>query len=334
MFILVPNNYPMPNKVYHPANPEDVEKVIRLLDSIYTVSDSLRNEIRQHFSALNLKKGATLIREGETCQYMYFIIKGALIGQTTHKDKKIVTYISVENEFVSSISGMHGERPTKEGIIAIEPTSLIAFPNRAILQMFEKHFDLNYSFRVLVQKYYQDAQERSHIIRVGNAQERYQYFLETKPGYIDRLPAEHIASLLDMKPKTLLKVRKQHALLLKKDEETEKLCRKLENYLQKHKRYADKNLSLASLARALGITPHRLSSLLNNSYRMNFMDFINSYRINSIREQMGRPGQMESFTIEAMAYEAGFASRSAFYNAFKKQVGTSPMEYAARIQRS
>lgn len=322
----------MPTKVYTKANPTDIDKVIQLLNRIYPVSDSFRNALHAHFVALELRKGATLISEGETCQYMYFIIRGALMGQTTHKKKKIVTYISVENEFVSSISGMHGMGPTKEGIIAIEDSSLIAFPNHIILELFEHQFDLNYAFRMLVQQYYQDAQERSHIIRVGNAKERYHYFLQTKAGYIDRLPLAHIASLLDMQPKTLEKIRKQHALIQKKDEETERICRLLEEQLTLHRRYEEKDISLASLARSIGISSHKLSSLLNNHYQQSFVDFINSYRVKSIREQLAQPRQEQPFTIEALASYAGFSSRSAFYNAFKKLVGVSPAEYAQQAR--
>jgi AraC-like DNA-binding protein len=323
----------MRQRVYHQANSKDIEKVVGLLNAVYPVSEELRKEIFSHLVALDLKKGAILINEGETCQYMYFITKGALRAQTTHKGKKITTYISVENEFVSSISGMHGQRPTKEGIIAVEPTSLVALPNHILLGFFEKYFDFNYIFRVLVEKYYQDAQERSHIIRVGNARERYQYFLATKPGYIDRLPAEHIASLLDMKTPTLERIRKQHALSLKKDEDTERQCRQLEEYLHQDKRYSDKRISLFSLARALGLTPHKLSSLLNNSYQLSFADFINRLRINSIIEQLTLPHTIQHFTIEALAYNAGFTSRSAFYRAFRKQVGTSPAEYIQSIAK-
>lgn len=321
----------MQSRNYQKADSNDVEKVIRLLHSAYPVSESLREEIHTHIVALDLKKGDMLIAEGETCQYMYYIVKGALLAQSTHKGKKITTYISVENEFVSSISGMHGMRPTKEGIVAIEPTFLIALPNEIMLSLFEKYFEFNYAFRVLVQQYYMDAQERSHIIRVGNAKERYHYFLQTKPGYIDRLPLENIAALLDMNPLTLTKFRKQHALSLKKDEETESLCRQLEAHINQHKSYINKDISLSSLADVLGITAHRLSALLNNSYQLNFVDFINTYRINSIKEQIVLPGNMQSFTIEALAYDAGFSSRSAFYSAFKKLTGASPMEYAQRL---
>lgn len=311
-----------------PANRTDIDKVIRLLESVYPICEALRDEIYANMVALKLKKGSMLIQEGDTCRYMYFILKGALMAHSTHKGKKITTYISVENEFVSSISGMHGMRPTKEGIVAVEPTSLIALSNQVLLGFFEKYFDFNYVFRVMVQQYYQDAQERSHIIRVGNAKERYHYFLQTKPGYIDRLPLEHIASLLNMKAPTLAKIRQQHALSLKKDEETEGLRRHLEEQLIQRQLYRSKDISLASLARAAGITAHKLSSLLNNNYQLSFGDFINSYRIKSIQEQMALPDTLQNFTIEALAYDAGFSSRSAFYSAFKKLTGVSPLEYA------
>ena len=99
-----------------------------------------------------------------------------------------------------------------------------------------------------------------------------------------------------------------------------------------YKPYRTKDLKLSTLAAAINSTPHKLSSLLNNHYRLSFVDFINTYRINSIKEQMTLPVNMQSFTIEALAYEAGFSSRSAFYTAFKKLTGASPVEYTRTLQ--
>jgi len=317
----------MQQHTYQPAQKSDIDYIIKLLNTVYPLGKDLQQEFYNNLASLELDKDVILIAEGDICDYMYFIVSGALMGHAAHKGKQIITYISVENEFVSSISGMHGSKPSREGIVAVEPTRLLALPNHLIAGLFEKYFDFNYIFRVMVQKYYQDAQERSHIIRVGNAKERYLYFIQTMPGYIDRLPLENIASLLDMKPQTLARIRKQHDQLLKKDEETEKFCKRLENYISQHKPYTQKNLTLSFLAGAIGITSHKLSSLLNNYYQLGFVDFINTYRINSIKEQMTLPQNLQSFTIEAMAYKAGFSSRSAFYTAFKKLTGTSPVEY-------
>lgn len=319
----------MPEHLYRPALKTDIDKAVQLLHSIYPVSHGLYELILENTLATDLNKGEMLIDEGETCKYMYFIVRGALMAHSTYKKKKIITYISIENEFVSSISGMHGEQPTKEGVVAVEPTSLIAFPNQMILQAFETYFDLNYAYRVIMQHYYQDAQERAHIVRVGNARERYFYFLQTKPGYINRLPLEHIASLLDMKPQTLAKIRKEHELSMRLDEETAQICLRLEALMQEKELYRRQDLNLHMLAGELGISGHRLSSLLNNRYQQNFVDFINKYRVGSTLEQLKQPDAMQHITIEAMAYNAGFASRSAFYTAFRKITGASPLEYAA-----
>lgn len=317
----------------HPlASRSEVQRIIHILQNIYALSEKLEREIYENMYSMHLKKDEVLIEEGDISMNMYFILKGALMAHSNYEGKKITTYISVENEFVSSISGMHGMSPTKEGIIAVEPTEMIYISNETINYFFETYFEFNYAFRVLVQKYYQDAQERSHIIRVGDAKQRYFYFLQTKPGYIDRLPVEHIASLLDMKPQTLQRIRKQHALLLQKDTETENLYRLLEKHMGEKEAYKDKHLNLSVFSKMLNITPHRLSSLLNNIYNQNFVDFVNSYRIRNIQKQMADPESMQNLTIEALAYKAGFSSRSAFYNAFKKQVEMSPKEYAQSLK--
>lgn len=321
----------MQNHHYKSAQPTDIDHLLYLLNTIYPLSEALRTTISSNLVSLELNKDALLVAEGETGHYMHFIVTGALMGFSTHKGKKIITYISVDNEFVSSISGMHGESPSHEGILAVEATRLLALPNSIILQLFEKQFDFNYIFRIMVQKYYQDAQERSHIIRVGNGRERFAYFIQANPGFIDRIPLEHVASLLDMKPETLARIKKQHTQSMKKEEGTAELCKQLEAHLLKHQPYRTKDLKLSELAEAIAITPHKLSSLLNDHYRLNFVDFINTYRINSIKGQMTLPQNMQHFTIEALAYEAGFSSRSAFYAAFKKITGTSPVEFAKNL---
>jgi AraC-like DNA-binding protein len=317
--------------IHKKADRKDVNRMIQILNSVYPVSDALAEEIYHNMTCFELEKDEVLVEEGTICTHMHFILNGALMGYSTHKGKKITTYISIENEFVSSISGMHGMNPTKEGVIAVEPTRLIAISNEVLNRFFREYFDMNFLFRVMVEKYYQDAQERSHIIRVGNAKERYLYFLQTKPGYMERLPLECVASLLDMKPLTLAKIQKQHALSLQKDKETEEWCKKIEAHLGKYHSYKEKNISLTSLASELELSTHKLSSLINNHYHLSFFDFINHYRIKSIQEQMTMPDKIQSYTIEALAYNSGFASRSAFYKAFKKLVGMSPVEYANSI---
>jgi CRP-like cAMP-binding protein len=64
------------------ADSKDVDKIIRLLDHASPLPDALRDELYKHIVLLELKKGEMLITEGETCRYMYFIVKGTLIANS------------------------------------------------------------------------------------------------------------------------------------------------------------------------------------------------------------------------------------------------------------
>lgn len=316
------------NLSYQTALATDVSVLLALLEPIYPLSEELRAEAFKSMLSLKLEKNMVLLKEGDLCDYVYFIIEGALMAFSDHEGEKITTYISVEKDFVSSISGLHGIRPSKETIIAIEPTSVIAVHNKVLQQMFEKYFELNYIFRVFMEEYYRDAQDRAHIIRLGNVKERYLYFAKTKPGFIGRIPLDHIASFLNMKPNTLSRIIKQFKVRSNEDEQTEQELNALCIYMHEQQAYKSRTISLGSLAAAIGTSPHKLSSLLNNHYKLNFVDFINSYRVNFIKDQIAVEGNLQNYTIEALAYNAGFASRSSFYKAFKKFVGTSPALYA------
>ncbi len=312
---------------YKKAPKEDVDYILGILGSIYPVSNELAQAFYEKTVSLKVKKSEILLQSGKRCQYMYFIKRGAMMGQTTHQKKEIVTYISIDNEFVSSISGLHGVIPSKEAIIAVEDSELIAMHNDNLQALFLRYFDMNFLFRVMVEKYYRDAQERSHIVRVGNAKERYLYFVKTKPGYIERLPLHLVASMLDMKLATLLKVQKQHQLSLQKDKETEEWCRKIEDYIINCEAFKNPELSIEHVAQELCIATHKLSSIFNNTYQLTFTAFVNEHRIKSIQKYMIDKDIMHNYTIEALAKKSGFATRSAFYNAFKKAVGITPVEY-------
>ena len=317
----------MRSQISKKAAKRDMDLVIHVITQVCKISDQLRSEIYDNLYDFKYKKDEIIVPENGKCNYMYFIKKGALMGCTTYKGRKIVTYMTIENEFVSSISGLYGKAPSKEEISAIEDSHLIAIPNDVLLSMFQRHFDLNFLFRIMVEQYYMDAQERTHIVRVGSARERYLYFTQTKPGYMDRLPIEYIASLLDMKPLTLVKIRKQFELSEKQDQKTEELCKRIDILMLQQEIFRDKDLNLKSCSSILEVTTHKLSSILNNYYHQNFVDFINTYRINNIKCKLAQHDTMLNFTIEALAYDAGFSSRSAFYNSFKKLVGMSPVAY-------
>lgn len=104
---------------------------------------------------------------------------------------------------------------------------------------------------------------------------------------------------------------------------------KLFAHLSEAKPFLNPNLSLRSLAREIDVHPNHLSWLLNNSIGKNFNEFINHYRIQTFKTIAKDPGNAH-LTIEGLAYESGFNSKTVFNNYFKKETGITPKQFLAQ----
>ncbi len=104
--------------------------------------------------------------------------------------------------------------------------------------------------------------------------------------------------------------------------------KRLDNLMEQNKMYRDEKISLGSLAKALSITHHQLSQLLNEKFKMNFSTFINGYRIRDAKKIIIE--EPES-SIISVAYVVGFNSKTAFYRAFDKATGMTPQKYRDEI---
>ncbi|MCP4287113.1 MAG: helix-turn-helix transcriptional regulator [Gammaproteobacteria bacterium] len=105
-----------------------------------------------------------------------------------------------------------------------------------------------------------------------------------------------------------------------------RILNRLTETMQQEKPYLKSNLTLPDLAKLVSTSPNYLSQVINEQLRMNFFDFINSYRIETAKDLIVNP-LPHTRTILDIAMESAFNSKSAFYTAFKKQMGITPAEF-------
>ncbi len=101
--------------------------------------------------------------------------------------------------------------------------------------------------------------------------------------------------------------------------------------MEKSKPYLDGGLTLPQLANSVGCTSNHLSQVINDELGKTFFDFINSHRIDQTKQQLLCP-ETEKTSILTILMDAGFNSKSAFYTAFKKEVGMTPSQYKKSTQ--
>ncbi|MCT4629074.1 helix-turn-helix domain-containing protein [Winogradskyella sp.] len=90
--------------------------------------------------------------------------------------------------------------------------------------------------------------------------------------------------------------------------------------------FLDTTLSLRTLAGKINIHPNHLSWLLNASFKKNFNDFINTYRLEYFKTIALKP-EFKHITILGLAYDSGFNSKSVFNTFFKKTEGITPSKW-------
>lgn len=132
---------------------------------------------------------------------------------------------------------------------------------------------------------------------------------------IDTLEYDFIAKQPEKYEKTRLKA-----------EEIPGLKKKLLDYLEKDKPYLNKNLTIGELAESIEVQTYQLSQLINDQLGKSFFEFINSYRVEELKERFFDP-KYSNLTLLGIAMECGFNSKASFNRIFKQLTGQTPTEY-------
>jgi AraC-like DNA-binding protein len=101
------------------------------------------------------------------------------------------------------------------------------------------------------------------------------------------------------------------------------IANKLENAMLHEQLYLDASLSLPKLAKSISISSNYISQTLNVRLNVNFFDYVNGYRVKHAKNELTNSNK----TVLDIAMDAGFNSKSAFYTAFKKYTGKTPVQY-------
>lgn len=111
-----------------------------------------------------------------------------------------------------------------------------------------------------------------------------------------------------------------------KSSDVKRYIAKLEKHMTDNKPFRNRELTIFDLSDQLQIPRHFLSEVINEHLGKNFYTLVNEYRIEEIKKRMVDP-KNKHLTILAIAYDAGFNSKSSFNTIFKQKTGMTPSEY-------
>lgn len=165
--------------------------------------------LQQHVTTCSIGKRKLLLKEGVLCEHVYFTVKGALRGFTREGQQDITTWITIENELVTSILSLDERVTSIENIQALEKCEMLAMHVSHLQEMYTRFPETNILARKILQRYYADAERRAFIARLTKAENKYRHFLLRHRDLANRIPLKYIASYLGVTLETLSRIRKR-----------------------------------------------------------------------------------------------------------------------------
>jgi CRP-like cAMP-binding protein len=155
----------------------------------------------------HFKKGAYLLREGETCRNSFWIQKGIARKFYTTGDKEISTELLFENDIAVSMSSYVLQTKSKESIQALEDTTASCTSYHDFEQLKRTYPELVQLDLLLTEYYALWLEERLFRFHTMDATQRYQLLLKEHPEMIQKVQLTHIASYLGISLETLSRIR-------------------------------------------------------------------------------------------------------------------------------
>jgi len=190
--------------------PDRHSPLTTFFNAIHPLSEGAIRLLDEATAPVDMPKGKFLIKPSQESPNLFFIMKGVVRAYLKEEGREITTWINEELEVVGSIRSLGLKIPSKEYIQAIEHCSLISIPYSAVDELYTNFPETNVVGRKVLEENYRGAEERAYICRIPSAEKKYQRFVETRPGLIDRVSQKYIASYLNMTNETLSRVRKKY----------------------------------------------------------------------------------------------------------------------------
>jgi CRP-like cAMP-binding protein len=190
-----------------------MEELLSYLNQVATsagwpLSPECLDRLREIIRPLTLKKDEMLLTAGEVCTNIYFIRKGLLKCYYILHEKDITDWLFAEWDTVVSVDSYYDQVPGVDFIQAREDCELFYISFEELEHLYSTFVEFNAVGRVLTNKYLRAWHGMARITRMQRAKERYESFLERHGEMVNRASMKDLASLLDMAPETLSRMRR------------------------------------------------------------------------------------------------------------------------------
>lgn len=177
----------------------------------YPVSDATVAQMDQLCQPIDVKKGEEIVRQGETCRYIYFVTKGLFrVTFKTIKSEETICFGTDGDPFTSMHSLMRDE-PALYSFEAIENSKCLRMPLKSLRELKRSNTEVLAWIEALLEEQVYAFERRYFHLGTSDAYSRYKTFISLRAEIVNRIPLKYIAQYINVKPETLSRLRARYA---------------------------------------------------------------------------------------------------------------------------
>lgn len=181
------------------------------VDQYFTSQELLdwNSEFQFGLTRRSVKKGDIFLREGQRCDYFYYILKGFVrVYYLDLEGNEVTHWFSPENSMVSSPLSFLRRDKNILYFEALEDTELVLITLEQLGVLNAQLETVGKAIRELHVEFIIILSRRIMSIHTQTAEERYLELMEKYPYLFQKAKLTHIASYLGITPQSLSRIRK------------------------------------------------------------------------------------------------------------------------------
>lgn len=188
------------------------DKFQRYLESKLSITREQAQLATRNLKVKNVKKGAILLRPGDSRSENYFVNAGLLrCFSIDEKGKEHIIQFAPEDWMISDRNSSIFKEPALFYIDAVENSEILVIPADYFSKLQQLLPQILESNILMLHNSIRFMQQRIQMLLSATAEERYLNFISLYPNLTLRVPQWMIASYLGIMPESLSRVRKNLA---------------------------------------------------------------------------------------------------------------------------
>jgi CRP-like cAMP-binding protein len=184
-------------------------ELLHYISQFPALTDKEIKDIADNIPVQTFTKGTILLKEGDTADKCFFVLKGCVRQYHLVEDEEQTTAFFTEEQAVVSFASYSQQLPSKHYWSCVEDSVLVVGSLDYEQEMYRKFPKLAAITRALMEQDFGKTQEELVTFITSSPEERYRKLLADRPDLLGRVPQHQIASYLGVTPESLSRIRKR-----------------------------------------------------------------------------------------------------------------------------